>query len=199
MQDLTNRVSIAGKLFGLELSHKIYGESFYTFMLECGRLSEKADILPVTISERLLARHPVCDGVGVLIKGQLRSYNKLVDGKVRLYLTVFARDIADMPGDVNEIELKGFVCKPPVFRVTPFGREITDMLIAVNRAYNKSDYIPCIVWGRNARFASGFQVGEKVTLLGRVQSREYEKLQDDGQKVMRTAYEVSISKIQKDW
>ncbi|MFA5676306.1 MAG: single-stranded DNA-binding protein [Christensenellales bacterium] len=199
MQDLTNRVSAAGKLAGLELSHKIYGESFYTFTLECGRLSEKADILPVTISERLLARYPVYEGVGVLIKGQLRSYNKLADGKIRLCLTIFAKEISDMTEDINEIELKGFLCKPPVFRITPFGREITDMLIAVNRAYNKSDYIPCIVWGRNARFASGFEVGEKVTLAGRVQSREYEKLQDNGDKMTRTAYEVSISRLQKEW
>ena len=199
MQDTTNSVSIAGRLSGLELSHRIYGEAFYTFFLECERLSDKSDVLPVTISERLLAKHPLGGGEMVLVKGQLRSYNKLVDGKVRLYLTVFARELAQSGAYVNDIELKGYVCKPPVFRVTPFGREITDMLVAVNRAYNKSDYVPCIVWGRNARFASGFEVGDKVALHGRVQSRQYEKVLDTGDKTTRIAYEVSISRLQKDW
>ncbi len=199
MQDSTNSVSVAGRLRGLELSHKLYGEAFYTFFLECERLSDKTDVLPVTISERLLSKHPLCDGKSVTVKGQLRSYNKLVDGKVRLYLTVFARDIGDATSSVNEIELKGFVCKPPVFRMTPFGREITDILVAVNRAYNKSDYIPCIVWGRNARFASGFEVGDKVSVFGRVQSRQYEKVLENGEKIIRVAYEVSISRLSKDW
>jgi single-stranded DNA-binding protein len=112
---------------------------------------------------------------------------------------VFARDIGEATTSINEIDIKGFVCKPPVFRVTPFGREITDMLVAVNRAYNKSDYIPCIVWGRNARFASGFEVGDKVSLFGRVQSRQYEKVLESGEKIMRVAYEVSISRLSKDW
>lgn len=199
MQDTTNSVSIAGRLKSLELSHKIYGEAFYTFYLECERLSDKTDVLPVTVSERLLEKHPLCDGESVTVKGQLRSYNKLVDGRVRLYLTVFARDIGEATTSINEIELKGFVCKPPVFRVTPFGREITDILVAVNRAYNKSDYIPCIVWGRNARFASVFEVGDKVSVFGRVQSRQYEKVLDCGEKITRVAYEVSISRISKDW
>ncbi len=198
MHDLSNKVSISGKISGLRLSHKVYGESFYAFMLECERLSEKTDILPITISERLLGRYPVCDGAKVLIRGQLRSYNKLVDERTKLYLTVFARDIADMLSSVNEIELKGFLCKPPIYRVTPFGREITDMLVAVNRAYNKSDYLPCIVWGRNARFAANLKISDKVTLYGRIQSREYEKLIENGQKLTRTAYEVSVSGLQKE-
>lgn len=199
MQDTTNSVSIAGRLKSLELSHKIYGEAFYTFYLECERLSDKTDVLPVTVSERLLEKHPLCDGESVMVRGQLRSYNKLVDGKVRLYLTVFARDIGEATTSINEIEMKGFVCKPPVFRVTPFGREITDILVAVNRAYNKSDYIPSIVWGRNARFASAFEVGDKVTVFGRVQSRQYEKVLESGEKITRVAYEVSISRLSKDW
>ncbi len=199
MQDITNSVSVGGRVSGLELSHKIYGEAFYTFFLKCDRLSDKSDVLPVTISERLLARHPLGGNEMALVKGQLRSYNKLVDGKVRLYLTIFAREIAQTDSYVNDIELKGFVCKPPVFRMTPFGREITDMLVAVNRAYNKSDYVPCIIWGRNARFASGFEVGDKVALHGRVQSREYEKALENGSKSVRTAYEVSVSRLQKDW
>lgn len=198
MNESTNSVTVAGSLKELSISHKIYGEAFYTFYLECGRLSEKADLLPVTASERLLFRHPLCEGAEVCVKGQLRSYNKLVDGKVRLYLTIFAREIEDKSHTINEIELTGYVCKPPVYRVTPFGREITDMLIAVNRAYNKSDYIPCIVWGRNARFAAEFGVGDRISIFGRIQSREYEKVMEDGEKVQRTAYEVSVSRLQKE-
>ena len=198
MNGTTNSVCVSGSLRDLSISHRIYGEAFYTFFIECGRLSEKTDILPVTASERLLFRHPLCEGAEVCVRGQLRSYNKLVDGKVRLYLTIFAREIEDKCNTVNEIELTGYVCKPPVYRVTPFGREITDMLIAVNRAYNKSDYIPCIVWGRNARFASDFGVGDKVSIFGRVQSREYEKILENGEKTHRTAYEVSVSRLQKE-
>jgi primosomal replication protein N len=152
----------------------------------------------VTVSERLLEQHPLCEGALVGVKGQLRSYNKLVDGRARLYLTIFAREMTEDTTAANEIELKGFVCKPPVFRVTPFGREITDLLIAVNRAYNKSDYIPCIVWGRNARYAAGFEVGDKVTMNGRVQSREYEKQLENGEVTVRTAYEVSIARLHKE-
>lgn len=198
MQETTNSVSVAGRLSSLMLSHKIYGEAFYTFLLECSRLSDKSDVLPVTVSERLLERHPLCEGAAVGVKGQLRSYNKLVDGRTRLYLTIFARELEENPTTVNMIELKGFVCKPPVFRVTPFGREITDLLIAVNRAYNKSDYIPCIVWGRNARYAAGFEVGDKVAASGRVQSREYEKQLESGEVTVRTAYEVSIARLHKE-
>ncbi len=198
MQETTNSVSVAGRLSGLTLSHKIYGEAFYTFLLECARLSEKADLLPVTVSERLLEQYPLCEGALVSVKGQLRSYNKLVDGRARLYLTIFAREMAESPAAANEIELNGFVCKPPVFRVTPFGREITDLLIAVNRAYNKSDYIPCIVWGRNARYAAGFSVGDRVSMSGRVQSREYEKQLENGDVSVRTAYEVSIARLHKE-
>lgn len=197
MNESTNFVSVAGRLKGLTLSHKIYGEAFYTFFLECGRLSEKKDVLPVTVSERLLTRHPLGEGSELGVKGQLRSYNKLVDGKVRLYLTIFARDIEEDARTGNEIDLTGFVCKPPIYRVTPFGREITDMLVAVNRAYNKSDYIPCIVWGRNARFAASFEVGDKITVHGRIQSRQYEKVLETGEKMLRTAYEVSIARLHK--
>jgi primosomal replication protein N len=198
MQETTNSVSVSGRLSGLTLSHKIYGEAFYTFLLECVRLSDKTDMLPITVSEQLLEQHPLCDGALVGVKGQLRSYNKLVDGRARLYLTIFARELTDGADAANEIELKGFLCKPPVFRVTPFGREITDLLIAVNRAYNKSDYIPCIVWGRNARYASGFEVGDKIMVNGRVQSREYEKKLDSGEVTVRTAYEVSIARLHKE-
>lgn len=197
MNESTNNVSVAGKLVGLELSHRIYGEAFYTFYLECDRLSDKKDVLPVTVSERLLARYPMCDGNVVCVRGQLRSYNKLIGGRIRLYLTIFAHEIGDAEGTLNEIEMTGYICKPPIYRVTPFGREITDLLVAVNRAYNKSDYIPCIVWGRNARYADGLEVGDRVSVYGRVQSREYEKVMDSGETMQRTAYEVSVARLQK--
>ena len=196
MNEPTNTVSVAGRLRGLALSHRIYGEAFYTFFLECDRLSDNKDVLPVTVSEKLLSRHPLCDGSTVCVRGQLRSYNKLIDGRIRLYLTVFARELCDAQGTVNEITLTGYICKPPVYRVTPFGREITDLLIAVNRAFGKSDYIPSIVWGRNARYAAGLAVGDKITVNGRVQSRQYEKVTDSG-KQQRTAYEVSVARLQK--
>lgn len=198
MKENTNFVSVSGKLTDLKLSHKIYGEAFYSFNLVCQRLSDNADVLPVTVSERLLSKRPLCEGCFIQVQGQLRSYNKLSEGKMRLCLTIFARDIDETPGPCNEIELTGYLCKPPVYRITPFGREITDILLAVNRAYNKSDYIPCIVWGRNARYASSLCVGDRLTLSGRVQSREYEKALTDGEKQKRTAYEVSISQIQKE-
>jgi len=197
MMEPTNVVSVAGRLHTLSLSHKIYGEAFYTFLLECGRLSDQTDVLPVTVSERLLCRHPLCEGIRVGVRGQLRSYNKLEGGKVRLCLTIFAQGIDDDPEAQNEIELVGYLCKPPVYRVTPFGREITDMLIAVNRAFGKSDYIPCIVWGRNARYAAGQEVGDKLALFGRVQSRAYQKTLPSGETISRTAYEVSAARLEK--
>ena len=175
MKENTNMIIASGKLKCLKLSHKVYGEAFYTFYLECGRLSENTDLLPVTVSERLLFEHTLCEGSFIRVSGQLRSYNKLSDGKMKLCLTIFARDITESPGLCNEISLTGYICKPPVYRITPFGREITDILLASNRAYNKSDYIPCIVWGRNARYASSLCVGDRVSLLGRFQSRLYEK------------------------
>lgn len=178
-----------------KFSHLILGEGFYDMKLEVPRLSAESDTIPVTVSERLLNNVKVGDSV--TIDGEFRSYNKLVDGKSKLVLTLFAKELT---GDIdqensNTISLTGFLCKQPIYRTTPFGREICDCLIAVNRAYNKSDYIPCIAWGRNARFVNSLQVGEKVTLLGRIQSRNYTKKHEDGTDEIRTAYEISISSI----
>ena len=178
-----------------KFSHLILGEGFYDMKLEVPRLSAESDTIPVTVSERLLNNVKVGDSV--TIDGEFRSYNKLVDGKSKLVLTLFAKELT---GDVdqensNTISLTGFLCKQPIYRTTPFGREICDCLIAVNRAYNKSDYIPCIAWGRNARFVNSLQVGEKVTLLGRIQSRNYTKKHEDGTDEIKTAYEISISSI----
>jgi single-stranded DNA-binding protein len=181
-------------------SHEVYGEGFYSFNLEVPRLSENSDIIPVTVSERILSDEFKI-GEKVVIDGQFRSYNNYENEKNKLVLTVFVKDIKILTEDMeisnpNEICLTGFICKKPIYRTTPFGREIADILLAVNRAYNKSDYIPCIAWGRNARFCQNIEVGEKVKLWGRIQSRTYEKKFEDGTSEMRRAYEVSVSKME---
>ena len=172
-----NKVYLYGEIVSeAQFSHEVYGEGFYEFMVKVMRLSGQADILPVTVSERIMTEDM---GVGSYISalGQFRSYNKLEDGKSRLMLTVFVRELLEVQAgkNPNSIVLSGYICKPPVYRTTPFNREIADLLIAVNRSYGKSDYIPCICWGRNARFASGFEVGGHVQVWGRIQSREYIK------------------------
>jgi primosomal replication protein N len=178
----------------------MYGEGFYILMVDVSRLSDASDLLPVTVSERLIDGMDVVIGRDVIIEGQLRSYNKYVDGINRLILTIFARDIGfdkEKTKNPNQIYLDGYVCKKPVYRTTPFGREITDMLIAVNRPYNKSDYIPAIAWGRNARFSEKLNVGDHVRIWGRIQSRGYQKKMSDGQVISKTAFEVSISKMER--
>ena len=201
MNNLTeknNKVFISGEIVSeAEFSHEVYGEGFYEMNVLVKRLSGQGDILPVTISERLIQDRSLKMGVTINALGQFRSYNKLVDGKSKLMLTVFVRELPDVTvvKNPNSIVLSGYICKPPVYRTTPFNREIADILVAVNRSYNKSDYIPCIAWGRNARFAKNLAVGEKIAIAGRIQSREYQKrLSEDEIKIM-TAYEVSISKL----
>lgn len=192
-----NKVYVYGTVISKAVfSHEVFGEGFYEFFVEVKRLSGQADILPVTISERLMnGGMEVGDSLCAL--GQFRSYNKIENGKSRLMLTVFVREVLDVqPGrNPNSIVLSGYICKPPVYRTTPFNREIADLLIAVNRSYNKSDYIPAIAWGRNARFVKNLAVGDKVALSGRIQSREYQKKQPDESFLTMTAYEVSISKL----
>ncbi|MCL2751985.1 MAG: single-stranded DNA-binding protein [Firmicutes bacterium] len=180
-----------------EWSHEVFGEGFYEFMLGVTRLSDQKDLLPVTVSERLLEEYAVNPGDQLALNGQFRSYNKIVDGKSKLMLTVFVRDFCapDPSKNPNVIELEGYVCKPPVYRTTPFKREICDLLLAVNRAYNKSDYIPCIAWGRNARFAKNIPVGERTQIAGRIQSRIYQKKLSETEIEERTAYEISVNKI----
>ncbi len=198
LQENNNKVFISGEILtDAEFSHEVYGEGFYEMNVLVKRLSGQGDVLPVTVSERLIAEENLKKGVTINALGQFRSYNKLIDGKSKLMLTVFIREILTgvTVKNPNSIVLLGYICKPPVYRTTPFNREIADILIAVNRSYNKSDYIPCIAWGRNARFAKNLEVGEKIALAGRIQSREYQKrITDDDVKIM-TAYEVSISKL----
>lgn len=184
-----------------KFSHEIYGESFFNFDLEIPRLSGISDIIPITISERLIANFDLSIGKKVVIEGQFRSYNTYENSRSRLILTVFVKEIRER-GEFeeikvpNEVQLVGHICRKPIYRKTPFGREIADVLVAVNRAYNKSDYIPCITWGRNARFCEDMPIGTEVKLVGRVQSRTYEKKYDDGTVEARTAYEVSISSLE---
>ena len=177
-------------------SHEIYGEKFYEVTLAVKRLSGMDDFLPISVSEHLLT-DMFFEGNNVTVSGQFRSYNKTVGEKSKLMLTVFVREVLPYNETINPntLELTGYICKPPIYRTTPFNREICDVLIAVNRQYNKSDYIPCIVWGRNARFAGSLAVGEHINVVGRVQSRNYQKKLPDDTVVTRTAYEVSVSKI----
>ena len=193
-----NRVYFMGEIVSeATFSHEVYGEGFYEFYVRVMRLSGQADILPVTISERLIKGNDLKIGSQLCALGQFRSYNKLENGKSRLMLTVFVREVlAEAQGkNPNSIVLSGYICKPPVYRTTPFNREIADILLAVNRAYNKSDYIPCIAWGRNARFVQNLKVGDRVALSGRIQSREYQKRLSETEAVTMTAYEVSVSKL----
>ena len=201
-----NHLVLVGKVTSeKKFSHEIYGESFYIFDLEVARLSGNSDIIPITISERLILEKELEIGDKVAIEGQFRSYNSYENEKNRLILTVFAKDIKYLSEEdeenssekvSNEVTLIGYICKKPIYRQTPFGREISDILLAVNRAYNKSDYIPAIAWGRNARFCQNIEVGTKVKITGRVQSRNYEKKFEDGTTQTRTAYEVSISSLE---
>ena len=192
-----NRVCLSGKIVSEpQYSHEILGEGFYDMNIAVKRLSGQEDIIPLTVSERLMEDESFETGNLIGVIGQLRSYNKMIDNRSKLVLRVFVRELAAVDEDnPNTIEIDGFVCKQPVYRQTPFKREITDMLIAVNRAYNKSDYIPAIAWGRNARFAGNFAIGDRVQIVGRIQSRVYQKQLEDGTVEERTAYEVSISKL----
>ncbi len=193
-----NKVFLKGEVISKPVfSHEVFGEGFYELNLNVRRLSDNFDIVPVTVSERLLTDNKFEIGNIVAVKGQFRSYNKLVDNKSKLLLTVFVREVIEMDDSINPniIELNGFICKEPIYRTTPFKREICDVLLAVNRAYNKSDYLPCIAWGRNARFVKNIKVGQKVCIIGRIQSREYQKRVNDNESLVKTAYEISISKI----
>ena len=200
-----NYLILVGKITSdKRFSHEIYGESFYIFDLEVPRLSGTSDIIPITISERLITNFDLSIGKEVEIEGQFRSYNSYENERSRLVLTVFAKEIKEKQENEelisdkvsNEVVLIGYVCKKPIYRQTPFGREISDILLAINRAYNKSDYIPCIAWGRNARFCENMEVGTEVKVVGRIQSRMYEKKYEDGRVEQKVAYEVSVGSLE---
>ncbi|PYG87377.1 single-stranded DNA-binding protein [Ruminiclostridium sufflavum DSM 19573] len=197
-----NVVTISGKVVSdVEYSHEVYGEGFYSFYLDVPRLSDSSDKISVTFSERLIPKSKLQIGVPLEIEGQFRSYNSYKSESNKLVLTVFAREIIFADEDrriknPNQIFLNGYICKNPIYRMTPFGREITDILVAVNRPYNKSDYIPCIAWGRNARYSQNLTIGDNIKIWGRIQSREYQKKLESGEVISKTAYEVSVSKME---
>ena len=197
-----NRVTVIGTIVSdFTFSHAVFGEGFYLVDLSVSRLSEQADVIPLMVSERLMDVTRDYRGCTIDADGQFRSYNRHEGVKNRLVLSVFVREVQFFEDftdytKTNQIFLDGYICKEPIYRKTPLGREIADLLVAVNRPYGKSDYIPCIAWGRNARFASGFSVGTRIQIWGRVQSREYTKKLSETECEKRTAYEVSVSKLE---
>ncbi len=195
-----NQAKIIGYVASdLEFSHEVHTEGFYKFYIMSDRLSENKDMILVTVSERILGDLELSLGTKIEVLGQFRSYNNYTGEGSKLILTLFALDLCVVCDDrqcENEVYLNGYICKPVVYRVTPFGREIADILVAVNRAYNKSDYIPCIAWGRNAKFASTLSVGANIKLWGRMQSRNYQKRISEDESITKTAYEVSVSKLE---
>ena len=197
-----NQVSMMGEIVSdFRFSHEVFGEGFYMVELAVNRLSNYADYIPLMVSERLIDTEQDYTGQYIHVSGQFRSYNRHEEKKNRLVLSVFVRELEfldelDESEKTNQIFLDGYICKEPIYRKTPLGREIADVLLAVNRSYGKSDYIPCICWGRNARYASGFEVGSHIQILGRIQSREYIKRISEDQTERRVAYEVSVSKVE---
>lgn len=203
-----NHIILVGKVTSdKKFSHEIYGEKFYIFDLSVPRLSGSSDIIPITISERLIVNGDLPINSKITVEGQFRSYNSYGEGKNKLVLTVFAKNVKLLENQdeevearkdflSNEVTLIGYICKKPIYRQTPFGREIADILLAVNRAYSKSDYIPCIAWGRTARFCENMEVGTEVKVVGRVQSRQYEKKYEDGTIENKVAYEVSVGSLE---
>ena len=197
-----NQVTIVGTVDSeFTYSHEVFGEGFYMLEVVVSRLSHMEDRIPLMVSERLVDVKESCMGKIVEVHGQFRSYNKHVEGRNRLILSVFVREFSFVGEEgtltrPNSIYLDGYICKPPVYRMTPLGREIADLLMAVNRPYGKSDYLPCICWGRNARFAGKFEVGTHIHLWGRIQSRTYQKRLEDDVVEKRTAYEISVNKIE---
>ena len=198
-----NKVTVIGTIVsGFTFSHAVFGEGFYLVDLLVNRLSEQADIIPLMISERLIDVTKDYQGCTLEASGQFRSYNRHEGTKNRLVLSVFVREVRFMEEftdytKTNQIFLDGYICKEPIYRKTPLGREIADLLIAVNRSYGKSDYIPCICWGRNARYATTFEIGSHVSVIGRIQSREYVKKLSEDEAERRVAYEVSVCKIEE--
>ena len=199
MEETGNIIHLKGQICqNLQFGHELFGEQFYVTTLRVPRLSGAEDFLPITLSERLLMDAPITNGSELCLEGQLRSYNKVIEGSGRLLITAFAQKLIDCEEDMenpNRVQLTGALCKPPSYRTTPFGREIADLMLAVNRSYGKSDYIPCITWGRTARYAANLKTGDKVQLVGRFQSRAYQKQLPDGTTLNKVAYEVSVSRL----
>ena len=198
MEETGNSIHLRGHVCQpLQFGHELFGEQFFVTTLRVPRLSGAEDFLPITLSERLLIDEPSAAGSILCLDGQLRSYNKVVEGSGRLLITAFAQRLLPEEDEENpnRVQLTGALCKAPSYRTTPFGREIADLMLAVNRSYGKSDYIPCITWGRTARYAANLKIGDKVQLVGRFQSRNYQKQLPDGTILNKVAYEVSVSRL----
>ena len=198
MEKTGNSIHLRGHVCQpLQFGHELFGEQFFVTTLRVPRLSGAEDFLPITLSERLLIDEPIAAGSILCLDGQLRSYNKVVEGSGRLLITAFAQRLLPEEDEENpnRVQLTGALCKAPSYRTTPFGREIADLMLAVNRSYGKSDYIPCITWGRTARYAANLKIGDKVQLVGRFQSRNYQKQLPDGTILNKVAYEVSVSRL----
>lgn len=196
-QTSSNQIILCGTVTALpRLSHRNRDEDFYIFSLEVQRLSGASDTVNVLAREKLLEKLVLEQGCKKLrIQGEIRSFNNKSGVGAKLVITVFARELVFTDeADENLAQITGVICKPPTLRRTPMGREISDLMIAVNRHYGRSDYIPCIAWGVHARKASDWPVGTIVSLEGRLQSRDYVKNQD-GILVEKTAYEVSLTDI----
>ena len=196
-----NNVAVANGIIegNFQYSHTLLGEGFYKVHLLVKRISGRIDKIPLIVSERIVDVTEEWDGRAVEVVGQFRSFNRrMPDGKARLELNLFVKYFVEFSEatDTNKIEITGFICMEPTYRITPSGRELCDIMVAVNRGYGKSDYIPCITWGRNARFAGRLEVGQKISLKGRIQSREYVKIYSEDEQETRTAYEVSISSLE---
>ena len=198
MEETGNSIHLRGHVCQpLHFGHELFVEQFFVTTLRVPRLSGAEDFLPITLSERLLIDEPIAAGSILCLDGQLRSYNKVVEGSGRLLITAFAQRLLPEEDEENpnRVQLTGALCKAPSYRTTPFGREIADLMLAVNRSYGKSDYIPCITWGRTARYAANLKIGDKVQLVGRFQSRNYQKQLPDGTILNKVAYEVSVSRL----
>lgn len=198
MEETGNSIHLRGHVCQpLQFGHELFGEQFFVTTLRVPRLSGAEDFLPITLSERLLIDEPIAAGSILCLDGQLRSYNKVVEGSGRLLITAFAQRLLPEEDEENpnRVQLTGALCKAPSYRTTPFGREIADLMLAVNRSYGKSDYIHCITWGRTARYAANLKIGDKVQLVGRFQSRNYQKQLPDGTILNKVAYEVSVSRL----
>lgn len=208
ISDVTNNATNTAKIVGYvvsspEIHHSTHGEDFYEFSVRVPRLNSSAsDILKVEISDRVFNVNKIKVDSIVSVEGQFRSFNEhnTDTGKISLRLFLFTKEIEvlDSADDfTNKITLHGFICKEVVHRKTPGGREISDVILSVNRLYNKSDYIPCVVWGRNARYVSKMGVGTEIEFSGRIQSRVYTKKFEDGSTLEREVYEVSVSDVTK--
>ena len=199
-----NKISLVGEVISApKLSHETHNEKFYTVKVDVKRLSGDIDTLEIIISEKLYDIDKIELGIRYYIEGEIRSYNYYVSETERrkLVINIFAKNlsIAEETDDecLNNFELVGHICKKPIYRKTPFDREISDILLAVNRLYGKSDYLPCIAWGRNAKFASTLEIGDKIKITGRMQSRQYTKKLNDNEEEKKIAYEMSIITLEK--